>query len=70
MHLGVGIIGGEASWGVRGGGWEEGHFTLYVIVQSFNHVQLFEKFHGLQHTRFLCPPLSPRVYSNSCALNQ
>ena len=22
--------------------------------------------HGLQHTRFLCPPLSPRVYSDSC----
>ena len=25
--------------------------------------------HGLQHTRFLCPPLSPRVCSNSCPLN-
>ena len=24
-----------------GGGWEEGHFTLYVVVQSFSHVQLF-----------------------------
>ena len=22
--------------------------------------------HGLQHTRLLCPPQSPRVYSNSC----
>ena len=26
--------------------------------------------HGLQHTRPLCPPLSPRVCSNSCSLNQ
>ena len=26
--------------------------------------------HGLQYTRLLCPPLSPRVCSNSCLLNQ
>ena len=26
--------------------------------------------HGLQYTRLLCPPLSPRVCSNSCALSQ
>jgi len=26
--------------------------------------------HGLQHTRLLCPPLSPRVSSNSCPLGQ
>ena len=25
---------------------------------------------GLQHTGILCPPLSPRVFSNSCSLNQ
>ena len=25
--------------------------------------------HGLQHTRLLCPPLSPRVCSNSCLLS-
>ena len=25
--------------------------------------------HGPQHTRFLCPPLSPRVCSNSCPLS-
>ena len=24
--------------------------------------------HGLQHARLLCPPLSPRDYSNSCPL--
>ena len=26
--------------------------------------------HGLQHTRLLCPPLSPRVCSDSCLLSQ
>ena len=26
--------------------------------------------HRLQHTRLLCPPLSPRVCSNSCPLSQ
>ena len=26
--------------------------------------------HGLQHTTLLCPPLSPRVCSNSCPLSQ
>ena len=26
--------------------------------------------HALQHTRLLCPPLSPRVCSNSCPLHQ
>ena len=26
--------------------------------------------HGLQHTRLPCPPLSPRVCSNSCPLSQ
>ena len=26
--------------------------------------------HGLQHTKLLCPPLSPRVCSNSCPLSQ
>ena len=25
--------------------------------------------HGLQHTRLPCPPLLPKVYSNSCPLN-
>ena len=26
--------------------------------------------HGLQHTRLLCPPLSPRACSNSCPLSR
>ena len=27
-------------------------------------------FHGLQHARFPCPSLSPRVFSSSCPLSQ
>ena len=26
--------------------------------------------HGLQHTRLLCPPLSPRICSKSCSLSR
>ena len=33
------------------------------------HVQLFGP-HEPQHTRLLCPPLSPRICSSSCALSQ
>ena len=39
-----------------------------VVVQSQSCVQLFMT-HGQQHTRLLCPPLSPRVCSNSCPLS-
>ena len=37
----------------------------------FNHWVKSESLwpHGLQHTRLLCPPLSPRVCSNSCLLS-
>ena len=28
------------------------------------------RLHGMQHTRFLFPPLSPRVCSNACPLSQ
>ena len=35
------------------------------VAQSF----LFGT-HGLQHVRFSCPPLCPRVCSNSCPLSQ
>ena len=45
---------------------------------AFPHLLLFScevvskslQLHGLQHTRLLCPPLSPGVCSNSYALNQ
>ena len=39
------------------------------IVVIFSCVQLFVT-HGLQHARFPCPPLSPRVCSNSCPLSR
>ena len=38
---------------------------VFIVVQLVSHVQLF----GLQHARFLCPPLSPRVCWNSCVLS-
>ena len=38
-------------------------FSCQVVSESLWH-------HGLQYTRLLCPPLSPRVCSNSCLLNQ
>ena len=48
-----------------------GFFTTWeapkagVVVQLLSRVQLFAP-HGLQHTRFPCPLLSPGVSSNSC----
>ena len=38
---------------------------LIVVVQSLSYVR-FLATHGRQHTRPLCPLLSPRVCSNSC----
>ena len=38
-------------------------FSCYVMSNSL-------WLHGLQHARFLCPPLSPGVCSNSCPLSQ
>ena len=39
-----------------------------VVVQLVSHDWLQP--HGLQHTRLPCPPLFPRVCSNSCPLSQ
>ena len=38
----------------------------------FSHSVVFDSLqpHGLQHTRLLCPSLSPQVCSNSCPLSQ
>ena len=52
--------------------------TINVWVSSmcllllFNHKVVSNSLqpHGLQHTRLLCPPLSPKVWSNSCPLSQ
>ena len=43
-------------------------FDVFVVVQSLSRVWLFVT-HGLQHTRLLCPPPSPRVCSDSCPLS-
>ena len=43
---------------------------VVVIVQPPSHVHRTLRPCGLQHTRFPCPPLSPRVCSNSCPLSQ
>ena len=39
---------------------------LFSCKVVFNSLQP----HGLQHTRLLCPPLSPRVSSDSCLLSR
>ena len=39
------------------------------VVQPLSSIQLLWP-HGLQHARPPCPPLSPRVCSNSCPLTQ
>ena len=41
--------------------------SLFIVVQSLTN-SLGP--HGLQHTRLICPPLPPRVWSNSCPFNQ
>ena len=45
--------------------WER----IVVVVQSLSRVHVLRS-HGLQHARFLCPLLSPRVCSNSCPLSR
>ena len=42
---------------------------LVAVVQSLSCVWFLWP-HGLQHTRLLCPPLIPRVSSDSCPLSQ
>ena len=42
---------------------------IVVVVQSLSCVHVLRS-HGLQHARFLCPLLSPRVCSNSCPLSR
>ena len=44
-------------------------YHVVLVFQPLSHVWLFAT-HGLQHTRLLCPPLFPRVCSNSCPLSQ
>ena len=44
------------------------HYIVVIIVHSLNHVQLFTP--PWTAAGRLCPPLSPRVWSNSCPLSQ
>ena len=41
-------------------------FYLFVVVQSLNHVWLCATPWTIAHVRLPCPPLYPRVCSNSC----
>ena len=41
-----------------------------LLLLSHQAVSEFLGVHGLQHARLLCPPLSPRVCSDSFSLSQ
>ena len=41
----------------------------FFVVQSLSGVLLFAT-RGLQHARFVCPPLSPGICSDSCPLSR
>ena len=45
---------------------------LCIHSVQFSHSAVSDslRLHGLQHARSLCPSPTPRVYSNSCPLNQ
>ena len=49
---------------------DEPMVTIKLEKSRDNKLPLFVSAHGLQHTRLLCPPLSPRVYSNWYPLSQ
>ena len=56
-----------------GGGWEEGHFTLYVVVQSFSmsnssfsHVQLFAIAWTAAHQAPLSSTVSQSLFKVMC----
>ena len=47
-------------------------FRQFLLLLLFSHYIVSESLqpHGLQYTRLFCPPLSPRVCSNSCPLSR
>ena len=49
------------------GGWNRLGFQV-VVVQSRSQCPAF--CNPMQHARFPCPPITPRVCSNSCPLSQ
>ena len=52
--------------------FEFGVFLHAYDTYQFSHSVMSNSLqpHGLQHTRLLCPSLSPRVCANSCPLSQ
>ena len=46
--------------------WWTLHIRPFTCCCSVTKSCLTLRPHGLQHAQLLCPPLSPRVYSNSC----
>ena len=66
-YLSMGFISRSLLWGL---------LAIWLLptairLLSFSHLVVSNSLgpHRLQHTRLLCPPLSPRVYSNSCPLS-
>ena len=45
-------------------------FVVKLPSYVWLFVTLWKLFVSMQHARLLCPPLSPRIYSNSCPLSQ
>ena len=45
-------------------------FVVQLPSYVWLFVTLWTLFVSMQHARLLCPPLSPRIYSNSCPLSQ
>ena len=41
-----------------------------MLLSSCSFMSTSLRSHGLQHARLLCPPIPPRVCSNSCPLSQ
>ena len=46
------------------------HGIFQARVLEWGAIAFSVQPHGLQHTRLLCPSLSPRVCSDSCSLNR
>ena len=46
------------------------HISFVLVVVKSLSLSTSLQCHGLQHSRLLCPPLSPGVWWNSCPLSQ
>ena len=54
----------------QGVGRKDTWLWIYCCCSLTKLCSTLHRAHGVQHTRLLCPPLSPRVCSNSCPLSQ